>query len=254
MEHVERISKYMNIDAMRDICSRTKQLLDYITPYVQIGVTTNHLNELCERYTTTVLEAESAPLGYKGYPKSICTSKNSVICHGIPDDVPLRNGDIINVDVTLKKQYDGVYHYGDSSRMFMLGKVHPRHKYLCDITYQCLMEAISVIRDGMQFNMIGNTIERLASSSGFSVVREYAGHGIGTEFHTEPTVVHYKNNDTTVMKTGMIFTIEPMLNERGNKCKTLADGWTVSTRDGGYSAQWEHTVLVTDTGCEILTA
>lgn len=244
----------MNIDAMRDVCSRTKKLLDYITPYVVAGVTTNQLNDMCEKYTTDVLGAESAPLNYKGYPKSICTSKNSVICHGIPDDTPLRQGDIINIDVTLKKKYDGVYHYGDSSRMFMFGKVHPRHRYLCEITYKALMSAIDILKDGVELKEIGRIIESIASSSGFSVVREFAGHGIGTEFHTSPTILHYKNNETEIMRSGMIFTIEPMLNERDHKCKTLSDGWTTITRDGGYSAQWEHTVLITDTGCEVLTA
>lgn len=243
----------MNIDAMRDVCSRTARLLDYITPHVVVGITTNQLNELCEQYTLGVLEAESAPLNYKGYPKSICTSKNSVICHGIPDDLPLRNGDIVNVDVTLKKKYNDVYHYGDSSRMFMIGKVHPRHRYLCEITNKALMSAIAVVKNGVLFSEIGRVIENIASNAGFSVVRDFAGHGIGTEFHTAPTVLHYKNNDATVMRSGMIFTIEPMLNERGYKSKTLEDGWTTITRDGGYSAQWEHTILVTDSGCEILT-
>lgn len=243
----------INIEAMRDVCRRTKLLLDYISPFVQVGITTNELNDICEKYTVEVLECESAPLGYKGYPKSICTSKNNIVCHGIPDDTPLKNGDIINVDVTLKKTYNGVYHYGDSSRMYLLGKVHPRHRYLCEITHQSLMAAINVVKPGTPLNKIGEVIEMHAKKSGFSVVKDFAGHGIGTEFHCEPTISHCKNNDTRLMQPGMTFTIEPMLNEKSYKIKILEDKWTAITRDGGYSAQWEHTVLVTDTGCEVLT-
>jgi len=243
----------MNIDSMRDICGRTKQLLDYITPFVISGVTTNYINDLCETYTIQVLEAESAPLNYKGFPKSICTSKNNVICHGIPDDIILKDGDIINIDVTLKKKYDGVYHYGDSSRMIMIGRVHPRHRFLCETAYKCLLDGISVVKNGIAFNKIGEVIERTANSSGFSIVKDFVGHGIGTEFHTEPQIKHYKNNDGGIMTTGMIFTIEPMVNEKSYKSKILQDGWTTITRDGGWSAQWEHTLVVTDSGCEVLT-
>lgn len=243
----------VNIEAMRDICRKTKLLLDYISPFVQAGITTNQLNEMCENYTVKILGCESAPLGYKGYPKSICTSKNNVVCHGIPDDIPLKEGDIINVDVTLKKMYDGVYHYGDSSKMYMIGKVHPRHRYLCEVTYNCLMAAIKVIKPNTPINKIGEVIEKYARSAGFSVVEDFAGHGIGTEFHSEPTILHCKNNDTRLLKSGMTFTIEPMLNEKSRKSKLLEDGWTVMTKDGGYSAQWEHTILVTDDGYEVLT-
>lgn len=238
---------------MRDICSLTKKLLDYISPYVVEGVTTQHINDLCEDYTTTVLYAESAPFNYKGFPKSICTSVNNVICHGIPSDYVLKNGDIINVDVTLKKKYNDVYHFGDSSKMFLIGDVKQRHKYLCDITEKCLYAGIECVKDGNSFSLIGKTIERIAISSGFSVVKEYCGHGIGTEFHMEPSILHYKNDGKQIMKEGMIFTIEPMLNELSSKNKVMSDGWTVKTRDGGYSAQFEHTILVTKNGYEVLT-
>lgn len=243
----------INVEAMRDVCRRTKLLLDYISPFVQSGITTNQLNDLCEKYTVEVLECESAPFGYKGYPKSICTSKNNVVCHGIPDDIPLKEGDIVNIDVTLKKAYDGVYHYGDSSRMFLIGKVHPRHRYLCEITQQSLMSAINIVKPGVPLNKIGEVIETYARTAGFSVVKDFAGHGIGTEFHCEPTISHCKNNDSRLIQSGMTFTIEPMLNEKSYKTKILEDGWTAITRDGGYSAQWEHTILVTDNGCDILT-
>jgi methionyl aminopeptidase len=241
-----------NIDAMRDVCSLTKSVLDYITPFVVEGVTTNHLNDLCENYTKS-LGAESAPLNYLGFPKSICTSVNHVICHGIPDDTPLKDGDIVNIDITLKKKYNGVYHYGDSSRMFCIGNVKRRHQYLCEVTKLCLDEAIKVVGPGKKFNEIGKKIESIASQSGFSVVREYCGHGIGTEFHMEPQILHYKNDIDGSMEDGMTFTIEPMLNEGKSSTVLLDDKWTVITKDKKFSAQYEHTILITKDGYEVLT-
>lgn len=240
--------------AMRDICRRTRELMDYIGPHVVSGVTTQQLNDLCHEYTVTVLDSESAPLGYHGFPRSICTSVNRVVCHGIPDDTPLRSGDIVNVDVTLKRRYGGVYHYGDMSRMYQIGTVHPRHRYLCEVTQRALNCAIQVVKPGVPFSAVGKTIDRIARSEGFSVVQDFCGHGIGTEFHSAPQILHYDNDLPGVFEPGMTFTIEPMLNERGHKTRVLADGWTAVTRDGGYSAQWEHTLLVTDTGVEVLTA
>jgi methionyl aminopeptidase len=241
-----------NIEHMRDICSLTKQVLDHISPFVVAGVTTNRLNDLCEEYTRS-LEAESAPLNYHGFPKSICTSVNHVICHGIPDDIPLKDGDIVNIDVTLKKQYDGVYHYGDSSRMFTIGNVKRRHVYLCEVTKRCLDEAIKIVKPGQKFSEIGRTIEAIAVQSGFSVVREYCGHGIGTEFHMAPQILHYRNDLDDVMEEGMTFTIEPMLTEGKASNLLLEDGWTVITKDRKFSAQYEHTILITRSGYEVLT-
>jgi methionyl aminopeptidase len=241
------------IENMRVVCNLAKQLLDYISPFVIEGTTTNHLNDLCEEYTVNVLSAESAPLNYHGYPKSICTSINNVVCHGIPNDNKLKNGDIINIDVTIKKLVNGAYFYGDASKMFMIGNVHPRHKFLCQITKECLDNAIKEVKDGALFSKIGEVIEKTATSAGFSVVRDFCGHGIGTEFHTEPQILHYKNDRVEIMNEGMIFTIEPMVNERGYKTKVMEDGWTAITRDGGFSAQYEHTILVTKNGCEVLT-
>jgi len=241
------------INNMRFVCNLAKQLLDYISPFVLAGVTTNYLNDLCEKYTIDVLLAENAQLNYLGFPKSICASVNNVVCHGIPNDKPLKNGDILNIDVTVKKFIDGSYYFGDTSKMFMIGKVHPRHKFLCETTYECLQNAIKIVKDGTPLNKIGEAIEKTASSRGFSVVRDFCGHGIGKEFHTDPQILHYKNDETSIMKEGMIFTIEPMINERKYKTKILEDGWTVITRDGGYSAQYEHTILVTKNGCEVLT-
>ena len=217
-----------NNDSMRDVCLLTKQVLDYITPFVVEGVTTNQLNDLCENYTQS-LGAESAPLHYLGFPKSICTSVNHVVCHGIPNDIPLKNGDIVNIDVTLKKKYNDIYHYGDSSRMFLVGNVKRRHQYLCEVTKLCLDESIKVIGPGKKFSEIGKKIESIATQSGFSVVRDYCGHGIGTEFHTEPQILHYKNIVEDVMEEGMTFTIEPMLNEGKLDTVLLEDKWTVVT-------------------------
>lgn len=242
-----------DIDAMRSVGKLAKNLLDYITPFVVEGISTIELNDLCHNYTVKELDAESAPLNYKGFPKSICTSVNNVICHGIPNSYKLKDGDIINIDVTVKKQYNGVYHYGDTSRMFMIGNVKPRHKELCEVTKYCLDQAIKVVKHNAPLSLIGITIENIADKHNFSTVRDFIGHGIGTIFHTDPKIFHYRNNGRTLMKSGMIFTIEPMLNEYKSKCRLLEDGWTAVTLDNGYSAQYEHTILVTDFGCEVLT-
>lgn len=243
----------INIDNLRDVCHRAALLMNYIAPLVVAGVTTEQLNQLCEDYTRDVLDSESAPLNYHGFPKSICTSINGTVCHGIPSDRALTDGDIINVDVTLKRLYDGVYYYGDMSRMFAIGQVKPQHQRLCDTAKLCLDEAIKVVAPGVPFRKIGEVIQRIADTEGFSVVRDFCGHGIGTEFHCAPQILHYANDISGTMKEGMVFTIEPMINERGYRVKVLEDSWTAVTVDGGYSAQWEHTILVTATGAEVLT-
>lgn len=250
------MSVYINtpedIEKMRIAGRLAAELLDYIEPFVQPGVTTNELNRLCHEYQLTVQGTLPAPLNYGNppFPKSICTSVNHVICHGIPDDKPLKNGDIVNIDVTVIK--DG-YH-GDSSRMFYAGQPSAVAKRLCEITHRCMMAGIGAVRAGAHLGDIGYAIQTLAEESGYSVVREFCGHGIGTRFHTDPQVLHYgRKGEGLRLEAGMIFTIEPMINQGKRHLKILPDGWTVVTKDRSLSAQWEHEVLVTETGCEILT-
>lgn len=224
-------------------------ILDYITPYVMPGTTTNQLNDLCHN---KILEFNSipAPLNYNGFPKSICTSVNHVVCHGIPSDKILNQGDIINIDVTII--YDGWH--GDTSRMFYVGDVSLKAKKLVKTTYECMMIGIEQVKPGVKFNEIGNAIENHANNNGFSVVRDYCGHGIGQVFHDQPNILHCKNNQSEIIKEGMFFTIEPMIN--CGKCETILskhDGWTVTTRDKQLSAQFEHTIGVTKYGYEIFT-
>jgi len=231
------------------------ELLDYLAPLVKPGLTTNELDRLAEDYTTRVLGAISAPLnyapgGHNPYPKSICTSINHQVCHGIPNDKPLKKGDIINVDVTVIK--DGWH--GDSSRMYMVGDVSVAAKRLCNLTYEAMWKGIMKVREGAYLGDIGHAIQTFAEGHGLSVVREYCGHGIGRNFHEDPQVLHYgKPGTLEQLKAGMTITIEPMLNAGRKDIKELGDGWTIVTKDHSLSAQWEHTVLVTPTGYEVLT-
>jgi methionyl aminopeptidase len=227
------------------------EILDYITPFVKEGVTTNYLNDLCHN---KIIENQAipAPLNYRGFPKSICTSVNHVICHGIPSDKILKNGDIINIDVTVI--VDGWY--GDTSRMYLVGdKVSIKAKKLVQTTYDCMMIGIEQVKPGVHLGNIGFAIQQHAESFGFSVVRDYCGHGIGKVFHAEPSVLHYgKKNTGPILEKGMFFTIEPMINV--GTYETLLsshDGWTVTTRDKSLSAQFEHTIGVTNDGYEIFT-
>lgn len=226
-------------------------VLDMIAPHVIAGVTTDHLNTLCAEYTANVQDAISAPLNYHGFPKSICTSVNHVVCHGIPNDTELKNGDIVNIDITVIK--DG-YH-GDTSKMFLVGDVTPENTRLCRITQDALYVGLKKVKPGVPFGEIGTAIQKFIKKSGrYSIVKDYCGHGIGTEFHEEPQIVHYKNNDKQKMAEGMCFTIEPMINlGRANTVLDKEDKWTVTTLDNKNSAQWEHTIVVTKSGCEILT-
>ncbi|UCX05169.1 type I methionyl aminopeptidase [Shewanella glacialimarina] len=242
------------IEKMRAAGKLAAQVLEMIVPHVIVGATTEQLNAICAQYTEEQ-GAISAPLNYHGFPKSICTSVNNTICHGIPSDYVLKNGDILNIDITVIK--DG-YH-GDTSKMFLIGEVSPKDKRLCRIAQESLYLAIRQVRPGAKLGEIGTTIEKFikASKSGldkYSIVQDYCGHGIGSGFHEEPQVVHYKNNDKTVIKPGMCFTIEPMINAgRHTSILDKNDNWTVTTSDGKNSAQWEHTLLVTETGVEVLT-
>jgi methionyl aminopeptidase len=244
-----------DIEKMRIACRLGSEVLDFIAPYVQPGVSTEALDRLCHDYMVDVQKTIPAPLNYAPdgltpYPKSICTSINHVICHGIPNDKPLKNGDVMNIDITVIK--DG-YH-GDTSRMFYVGDVTPQARRLCKITYECLWLGIEKVRPGAHLGDIGAVIQHHAENSGYSVVQEFCGHGVGKKFHEEPQVLHYGRAGTGLeLKPGMIFTIEPMINQGKRHLRVLADGWTVVTKDRSLSAQWEHTLLVTDNGYEVLT-
>ena len=238
------------IEKMRVAGRLAAEVLDMIEPHVKAGITTDELDAICHQYIVEEQDAVPAPLNYRGFPKSICTSVNHVICHGIPSDKKLKDGDIINIDITVIK--DG-YH-GDTSRMFFVGKPSIRAKRLVQICRECLDLGIELVRPGTHLGDIGHAIQQHAEGNGFSVVREYCGHGIGRVFHEEPQVLHYGRPDTGMeLVPGMTFTIEPMLNAGKKETKLLPDQWTVVTRDRSLSAQWEHTILVTDTGHEILT-
>lgn len=239
-----------DIEKMRIAGRLAAEVLDMIAPHVKAGVTTDELNQICHDYIINEQKAIPAPLNYHGFPKSICTSVNHVVCHGIPGNKKLKDGDIVNVDITVLK--DG-YH-GDTSKMFVIGKPSILADRLIKITQECLYLGIKQVKPGAYFGDIGAVIQEHAEKNRFSVVREYCGHGIGQIFHEAPNVLHYGKAGTGEMiKAGMIFTIEPMINAGKKEVKLLPDGWTVVTKDHSLSAQWEHTILVTDTGYEVLT-
>ena len=243
------------VQGMRVAGKLASEVLDFIGPHVQAGVTTNELDKLCYDYITQVQQAIPAPLNYNPsgnnpYPKSICTSINHQVCHGIPNDKPLKKGDIVNIDITVIK--DGWH--GDTSRMFIVGDASIAAKRLCKLTYEAMWHGIVKVKPGVRLGDIGFAIQRFAESNGFSVVREFCRHGIGQVFHEEPQVLHYGKPGTgEELKPGMTFTIEPMINAGKKDIKELGDGWTIVTRDHSLSAQWEHTILVTETGYEVFT-
>jgi methionyl aminopeptidase len=239
------------IEKMRIAGRLAAEVLEMIEPHVKVGVTTNEINQICHDYMVDVQGCVPAPLNYHGFPKSICTSVNHVVCHGIPNDKPLKSGDAINIDITVIK--DG-YH-GDTSKMFTVGKTLAHAQRLIDITYECMNMGIALVKPGARLGDIGAVIQKHAEAHHYSVVREYCGHGIGEGFHEEPQVLHYGQAGTGVeLKPGMIFTIEPMVNAGKRHVKLLKrDGWTVETTDKRLSAQFEHTILVTPTGYENLT-
>ena len=241
------------VERMRVACRLAADVLEMIAPHVQPGVSTGELDRICHEYIVDVQQAIPAPLNYHGFPKSICTSVNQVVCHGIPSERRiLKHGDIVNVDITVLK--DG-YH-GDTSAMFLVGKVEAHAERLVRITQECLYRAIALVRPGARLGDIGHVIQQHAEGNYYSVVREYCGHGIGAQFHEEPQVLHYGRPGTGMeLQEGMTFTIEPMINAGRRHTKlSQRDGWTVETKDGRLSAQWEHTLLVTAGGCEVLTA
>jgi methionyl aminopeptidase len=238
------------VEKMRIAGRLAAEVLRMIRPYVQPGVTTGELDRICHDYIVNVQQAIPAPLNYKGFPRSICTSVNHQVCHGIPGDKKLKKGDIVNIDITVIK--DG-YH-GDTSKMFYIGEPSIQAKRLVQITHDCLLKGIAMVRPGIRLGDIGHAIQQHAEAHGFSIVREYCGHGIGREFHEDPQVLHYGQPGTGMeLAPGMTFTIEPMINAGKREVKLLPDNWTVVTRDHSLSAQWEHTILVTDKGHEVLT-
>jgi methionyl aminopeptidase len=238
------------IEKMRLAGRLAAEVLEMIGPSVKAGVTTDELNQICHDYIVNVQKAIPAPLNYHGFPKSICTSVNHQVCHGIPGPKKLKDGDIINVDVTVIKDN---YH-GDTSKMFIIGKPSILADRLVRTTQECLYLGIRAVRPGIKFGDLGALIQQHAEAQHFSIVREYCGHGIGKEFHEPPNVLHYGLPGTgETLRAGMIFTIEPMVNAGKRQVKLLPDNWTVVTKDHSLSAQWEHTILVTDTGYEVLT-
>jgi methionyl aminopeptidase len=244
-----------DIEGMRLAGRLAAEVLDFIAPHVKPGVSTGELDRLCHDYMVEVQGTVPAPLnyappGYRPYPKSICTSVNHQVCHGIPGERVLKNGDIVNIDVTVIKNG---YH-GDNSRMYFVGEPSIAARRLCEITFECMWLGIAQIRPGAALGDVGHAIQTHAEKHGYSVVREFVGHGIGRKFHEEPQVLHYGRPGTLDrLVEGMTFTVEPMINAGRREIKELADGWTIVTKDHSLSAQWEHTVLVTASGYEVLT-
>ena len=238
------------VEEMRVAGQLAADVLRMIKPHVQPGVTTGELDTICHQYITEHQQAIPAPLNYRGFPKSICTSVNHVICHGIPGDKVLRDGDIVNIDVTVIKNG----WHGDTSKMFQVGKPTVKGQRISDIAYQSMVKGIEMVRPGVQLGDIGAAIQQFAEGQGCSVVREYCGHGIGRVFHEDPQVLHYGREGTgEVLVPGMVFTIEPMINIGRKETRLLPDGWTVVTRDRSLSALWEHTLAVTEDGYDVLT-
>jgi methionyl aminopeptidase len=244
-----------DIEKMRIAGKLASEVLDYITPFVKPGVTTGELDKLCHDYMVNVQGTIPAPLNYAPpghipYPKSICTSVNQQVCHGVPGEKILKSGDIVNLDITVIKEG---YH-GDTSRMFCVGTPSTQAKRLCDITYECMWLGIAQVRPGATLGDIGHVIQKHAEDSGYSVVREFCGHGIGKKFHEDPQVLHYGRPGTGLkLQQGMMFTIEPMINAGKRDIRQMGDGWSIVTKDRSLSAQWEHTILVTADGYEVMT-
>jgi methionyl aminopeptidase len=243
------------IAKMREAGRLASELLDHLAPHVAAGVTTGEIDRLAHDYMVNVQHTipatlNYAPPGHRPFPASLCTSVNHVVCHGIPGERKLKSGDIVNIDVTVIK--DGFH--GDSSRMFMVGAPSIQARRLVDATYEAMWRGIRAVRPGAHLGDIGHAVQRFAESNGFSIVREFCGHGIGRQFHEEPQVLHYGRPGTGLkLQAGMIFTIEPMINAGRAGIRSLADGWTIVTADHSLSAQWEHTVLVTPDGFDVLT-
>ena len=238
------------IEKMRVAGALASSVLTMIEPHVKAGVTTAELDRICHEFITGELDAIPAPLNYRGFPKSICTSINHVVCHGIPGNKRLKDGDIVNIDITVIKDE----FHGDTSKMFCVGKPSVRARRLIETTYECMLLGIRMVKPGTRLGDIGHAIQSYAESRRFTVVQEYCGHGIGRNFHEDPQVLHYGIPGTGLaLEPGMTFTIEPMINAGKRYVKLLPDNWTVVTKDHSLSAQWEHTILVTGDGFEVLT-
>ena len=241
---------------MREAGRLASEVLDYIVPFIKPGVSTGELDRLCHAYMKDVQKTIPAPLnyqppGYPPFPAAICTSVNDVICHGIPGDKVLKNGDVVNLDITVITQAG---YYGDTSRMFSVGEISIMAARLNQITFECMWLGIAQVKPGTRLGDIGYAIQTHAENAGYSVVREYCGHGIGKVFHQDPQILHYGKPGTgEALEEGMTFTIEPMINAGRREIRTMPDQWTVKTKDRSLSAQWEHTILVTRTGVEVLT-
>jgi len=239
-----------DIEKMRKVGHLAGQVLEMIGDHIKPGITTGEIDRICHEFIVNEQQSIPAPLNYRGFPKSVCTSVNHVVCHGIPGDKKLKNGDLINVDVTLIHEE----FHGDTSKMFFVGEPSIQARRLVEVTRECMLEGIRRVKPGVQLGDIGHVVQKMAEDAGYSVVREYCGHGIGRVFHEDPQVLHYGEPGTGLeLKSGMTFTVEPMINAGKRHVKLLPDGWTVVTKDHSLSAQWEHTVLVTDTGHEVLT-
>ncbi|QJC29087.1 type I methionyl aminopeptidase [Enterobacteriaceae endosymbiont of Plateumaris rustica] len=246
------IKNYEEIKKIHKSCKLAAEVLEMIEKYIKPGINTEQLNNICHDYIINIQKAKPAALGYKGYPKSVCISVNDVVCHGISSKQEyLKYGDILNIDVTILNNN----YYGDTSKMFVVGDyLSKKSKSLCLTTKKSLYKAISIIKPGIRLNLIGKTIQKYIESKKFSIVREYCGHGIGKKFHEEPQILHYDSYDNgIILKSGMVFTIEPMINIGKHHVYLKNDGWTVKTQDKTLSAQYEHTILVNNNGCEILT-
>ncbi|BFI91139.1 type I methionyl aminopeptidase [Enterobacterales bacterium endosymbiont of Anomoneura mori] len=246
------IKNFKEIKKIRIACSLASKVLENIKKYIKPGITTENLDKICNIYIIKKLNSIPACLGYNGFPKSVCISVNDVVCHGIPkNNQKLKTGDIVNIDVTILK--NGFF--GDTSKMFIVGKTNNSNKLLCNIAKKSLYLSIYKIKPGIKLNIIGNTIEKFIKSKKiYSIVKDYCGHGIGKKFHELPQILHFKTKkNNLILKKGMIFTIEPMINLGKKEVIISKDGWTVKTKDKSLSAQYEHTILVTLNGCEIMT-
>lgn len=246
------LRKKDEIKKLREACKLASDVLVMIEPFVKAGISTGELNDICHRYMVEEQKTIPAPLNYHGFPKSVCISVNEVVCHGIPSESKiLRNGDIVNIDVTVIK--DG--YYGDNSKMYIVGgETTIRSQKLVDSAQEALYVGLRTVKPNIRLREVGKAIQQYTESQGFSVVREYCGHGIGTEFHCAPQVLHYDGDDGgVILKEGMVFTIEPMINAGKKETRLMNDGWTVKTKDRSHSAQFEHQLVVTQQGCEVLT-
>lgn len=251
MRNQIKINTPADIEKSRAAGKLAAEVLAMLVPHVKAGVTTDELDRLCNDYIVNVQKAVPANVGYHGFPKTVCASVNDVVCHGIPSGTPLKDGDIVNLDIAVIK--DGWF--GDTSRMYVVGEATPEAQHLIKTTYDAMCAGIRAVKPGATLGDIGYAIQSLAEAEGFSVVREYCGHGIGKVYHDEPQILHYGfPNQGLKLKAGMIFTVEPMLNAGKRHVKNMPDGWTVLTKDGSLSAQWEHMVAVTESGFEVLTA